>query len=152
MPVEGLFVHRTLPTAAFNSLSRLCLYFWASECRPLPTTQDELRGIARVHQLTWQRHRARILKAFEDIRPELERYFQLRESKGTTLRLLSDRGYAARTRKRLQDSVERQRGAGVILPAPQRTAANKAAAIEARKAHGVFQAQNEGKGEKGFLD
>jgi hypothetical protein len=144
--------HLTLPTAAFSTLSHLCLYFWANECRPLPTTQDELRSNARVHQLTWERHRDRVLKAFEDIRPELERYFRLRESKGTTLRQLSDRGYAARTRKRLQGSAERQRVAGVILPTPKRTAANTAAAIEERQTRGVIQTQNEGNREIGFLD
>jgi hypothetical protein len=95
MPIEGLLAHRTLSSAAFSSLSRLCLYFWANECRPLPKTQDELRGIARVHQLTWQRHRDRVLKAFQDIRPELEAYYDLRETKGTNLQRLADRGNPA---------------------------------------------------------
>ena len=99
MPIDGLLRYSTLPTSAFSSLSHLCLYFWANECRPLPTTQDELRGIARVHQLTWQRHRDRVLKAFEDIRPELEAYYDLRETKGTNLAFLADRGYAARTQR-----------------------------------------------------
>jgi hypothetical protein len=129
-----------LSSAAFSSLSRLYLYFWANESRPLPTIQGGLRGIARVHQRTWQRHRDQILNAFEDIRPELDHYFQLRESKGTTLRLLSDRGYAARTQKRLQDSVERQRAAGVVLPTNKRKAVNQAAIVEGRQ------------GETGFLD
>jgi hypothetical protein len=143
MPIEGLIDHpvaRDLPAAAFGMLSRLCLHFWAAECRPLPKSEDELFAIARAHRPTWRRWKAQILKAFEDIRPELERYFQLRESKGTTLRLLSDRGYAARMRKRLQDSAERQRAAGVVLPTNKRKAANQAAIVEGRQ------------GETGFLD
>jgi hypothetical protein len=125
-------------------------YFWANECGPLPTTQDELRSIARVHQQTWQRHRDRVLKAFEDIRPELEAYYDLRETKGTNLQRLADRGNARLTQRRMLAAAERQRG-GVILPTPKRTAANKAAAVEARQARRVFPSQNDGKDEIGFL-
>jgi hypothetical protein len=34
----------------------------------------------RAHLPTWRRWKADILRVFEDIRPELERYYQWRES------------------------------------------------------------------------
>jgi hypothetical protein len=55
MPVPCLIDHpeaMALPAAAFGMLSRLCLHFWATECRPLPESQDELRSIVRAHLRT----------------------------------------------------------------------------------------------------
>jgi hypothetical protein len=106
MPIEGLIDHplaMTLPAAAYGMLSRLCIHFWAAECRPLPKSQDELRSVARAHLPTWRCWNADIVKVFEDIRPDLERYYQWRESKGSTIRRIGARGRAVReANRRLQ--------------------------------------------------
>jgi hypothetical protein len=51
MPIEGLIDHPdaiALPAAAYGMLARLCGHFWATECRPLPESQDELRSVVRA--------------------------------------------------------------------------------------------------------
>jgi hypothetical protein len=56
-------------TNAGDGLAHRCLrhvvqtihHFWATECRPLPKSQDELRSIAPVHKPTWRRWNADIL-------------------------------------------------------------------------------------------
>src|SRR5271166_3709856 len=99
MPIEGLYDHPealALPAAGFGMLMRLCLHFWATDCFPLPKSQDELRSIARVHRPTWRQWKAQILRVFEDIRPELEGYYQWRQSRGSTIRMVAARGRAAR--------------------------------------------------------
>jgi hypothetical protein len=112
MPVDGLIDHplaMTFPAAGFGILSRLCLHFWQTECRPLPKSQDELRSIARAHLPTWRRWRDDILKVFEDIRPELERYYQWRESKASTIKMVGARGRAVReANRRLQALAKNQ--------------------------------------------
>jgi uncharacterized protein YdaU (DUF1376 family) len=122
MPIEGLIDHplaMTFPAAAYGMLCRLSDHFWATECRPLPKSQDELRSIARVHKPTWRRWNANILKVFEDIRPELERYYQWRESKASTIRMVGARGRAVReANRRLQALAKNQPAmmAGGVYP------------------------------------
>jgi uncharacterized protein YdaU (DUF1376 family) len=112
MPIEGLIdqpLAIALPAAAYGMLCRLFHHFWATECRPLPKSQDELRSIARAHLPTWRRWNANILKVFEDIRPELERYYRWRESKASTIRMVGARGRAVReANRRLQAPAKNQ--------------------------------------------
>ncbi|MDE2570885.1 MAG: hypothetical protein KGM93_18445 [Sphingomonadales bacterium] len=102
MPIEALVDHpeaMTLPTAGFGILLRLVLHFWATECRPLPVADHELRSIARAHAPTWRRWKPVVLRVFEACRPELDAYYDLRETKRTTLSRL---GYKTAGRRRLK--------------------------------------------------
>ncbi len=94
MPITGLLDSpeaMTLPAAAFGMLVRLSLHFYASECRPLSKSDDELRAIARAHRPTWVRWKSSIMRVFEAIKPELDSYHRLRESKATTLSRLGQK-------------------------------------------------------------
>lgn len=88
MPVEALIddpLGITFPSAAFGMLAKLCLYFWNSECRPIPISDEHIRQIVGAHKPTWRRWNTQILEVFERVRPELESYFQSRETKASTL-------------------------------------------------------------------
>jgi hypothetical protein len=137
MPVEGLIDHphaMALPAAAFGMLCRLSLHFWRTECRALPRSQDELRSIARAHLPTWRRWKADILKVFEDIRPELERYYEGRESRGGTIRMVALRGSAAAAANRRRERIEKNQPAftGSIDAVPKRRAESKHESVARR--------------------
>jgi hypothetical protein len=106
MPVEPLTDHPmalTLPAAGYGALWRIILHFWASGCRPLPEADFELRSVARAHPPVWRKHKATILRVFEDVRPELVAYHRRRESGQTGIKLAAYRGgsaNAARLRRR----------------------------------------------------
>jgi hypothetical protein len=95
MPVEGILDHpdaMALPSAGYGMLLRLVYHFWQTMCRPLPVSDDQLYSIARAHRPTWRRWKPTIMRVFEDIRPELEAYFTLREARRTTLRFAGQKG------------------------------------------------------------
>lgn len=115
MPMEGIIDHPsaiTLPAAGFGMLMRLSLHFWASECEPLPTSDDELQAIARAHRPTWRTWKAKILSVFDDVRPELEAYYLLRVQRRNHLSRL---GNTAAGIKRLRAQGNSDRSA----PLPQ---------------------------------
>ena len=123
MPIEGLIdgpLAMALPAAAYGMLCRLSHHFWATECRPLPRSEDELRSIARAHRPTWRRWQADILKVFEEMRPELERYYQWRESRGSTIRMVGERGRAAREAKRRLEAIKNSQPAMIGRVFPKR--------------------------------
>lgn len=105
MPVDGLIdspLIPTFPAAAHGMLLRLCLHFWATECRPIPKSDDELRAIMRAHRPTWKNHSAAVLQAFEEWRPEAEAYLALRRAKKTTIHRIGERGRASRQLAKLE--------------------------------------------------
>jgi hypothetical protein len=108
MPVEGLVDNPdfiAMPAAGVGILFRLCLHFWLSECRPLPKSDDELQAISRAHRPTWRTWRHTVLKIFEAIRPDLEAYYALRESRRASLSIGAHMTNAKRRAKALQSSL-----------------------------------------------
>lgn len=68
LPVELLLDNPAfiaLPVAGRGILITLCLHFWQTECRAMPTDTDTLFGIARAHRPTWQRYHIEIMAIFE---------------------------------------------------------------------------------------
>ena len=61
----------TLSAGAYGMLWRLLVQFWMSECRDLPTCEEELRSIVRAHRPTWAQHKGAVLTVFRDIKPVL---------------------------------------------------------------------------------
>jgi hypothetical protein len=105
MPIEGIVDHPdfiAMPAAGTGILFRLSLHFWRTQCRPLPIADHELRCIARAHSPTWRRWKSSVLKVFEAIRPELEAYYHLRESHGTTLSVMAQMRQSRQRLKALQ--------------------------------------------------
>ncbi len=114
IPCEGLIDHPsalTLPAAGYGMLLRLCLHFWATECEPLPINDDELQSIARAHKPTWRKWKAQILAVFDDVSPDMERYYLLRVQRKTHLSRL---GQTAAGVKRLRAISNSDRSAPVI--------------------------------------
>lgn len=102
LPVEGLIDHPAviaMPCSAAGMLFRLVLHFWQTECRPLPTSDGELKLIARAHTPTWITHRAEVLKTFQDLRAEFEAYFCIRQRKGTSIKIMARAGGLASAAK-----------------------------------------------------
>jgi hypothetical protein len=83
---------------------RLSLHFWLTRCQPLPVADHELRGIGRAHLPTWRRWKPIVLKVLEDIRPQLEAYYALRESRSAALSIGAHMTNAKRRAKALQSS------------------------------------------------
>jgi|HubBroStandDraft_1064217.scaffolds.fasta_scaffold130713_4 uncharacterized protein YdaU (DUF1376 family) len=118
MPVERIIDHPELLTmgaAPYGILMRLVHHFWNTECRPLPKDNDHLASIACAHRPTWVRLKPQILKIFDDIRPHLEAYYDLRVRRGTHLSRLANKRAgimklrAIDTAARLRKGVERER-------------------------------------------
>ena len=73
-PVDLVWTHPvviTLSAGAYGMLWRLLVQFWMSECRDLPTCEEELRSIVRAHRPTWAQHKGAVLTVFQDIKPVL---------------------------------------------------------------------------------
>ena len=112
MPVEKLLDHPevlTLPAAGMGILTRLLLHFWQSECRPLPVADHELRSIGRAHAPTWRHWKPVVLRVFEAIKPELQAYLALRQTKATTIQMLGQRGAS-------KVKVQALRAAAALVP------------------------------------
>jgi len=106
-PIESLIDHPdaiALPAAGFGILMRLSLHFWLTRCQLLPVADHELRGIGRAHPPTWRRWKPIVLKILEDIRPQLEAYYALREARRTALSIGAHATNAKRRAKALQSS------------------------------------------------
>ena len=139
LPVTQLFEDAgiaALPSAAFGALLRLVLYFWFVECRPLPTSDRELRSIARAHTPTWNAYKSEIFRIFNNLKPELENYHHARVNKLYNCTIAQNKGGAVTKAKALQarlaSSVSLNDSAPVALP--QCKQENRAAAIAERHA------------------
>jgi hypothetical protein len=120
MPVAGLIDHPDF--IAFGSAARgmivtLLLFYWQSECKPLPKGNADLFAICRAWPVTWHKHREEILKVFNDIKPELDRYFAERKAKKTTLEIVSARARANRRNLRLVENAPPVLAAEDAIPA-----------------------------------
>ena len=60
-----------LNAAPFGAVVRLVAHFWLTDCRPLPTTDRLLFGLARAHKATWLASRAEINSILADVLPKL---------------------------------------------------------------------------------
>lgn len=108
MPVSGLIDHpefMAFGSAARGMLITIMLFYWQSECKPLPKANYDLFAIARAWPVTWHSHREKILKVFNDIKPELDRYYAERKAKKTTLDIISARARANRRALRLVENA-----------------------------------------------
>ena len=128
MPVEGLIDSPdflAMPAAGAGIVIRLALHFWATDCRPMPIADHELRNIARAHAPTWRHWKPQALRVFEQIRPALERYRYQRESKATTLTFAGRRGGAALAAKSraqvLTQAIERPQARPLPVREPATT-------------------------------
>ena len=125
-----------LPTAAYGALFRMIVHFWATECRPLPSSDTELRHIARAHSPTWHGYRTEIFRIFNNLKPELENYHHARVNKLYNCTIAQNKGGAVTKAKALQarlaSSVSLNDSAPVALP--QCKQENRAAAIAERHA------------------
>jgi hypothetical protein len=105
-PVESLIDHPdaiALPAAGFEILMRLSSHFCLTRCQPLPVADHELQGMARAHPPTWRRWKPIVLKILADIRPQLEAYYALRDSRRTALSIAAHITNAKRRAKALQN-------------------------------------------------
>ena len=95
LPVQGIIDNPRfigLPVAGRGILMTLVLHYWQTECEPLPEGGSELFSIARCHSTTWSNHRNTILRIFNEVKPELDKYFQLRKTRYAVLADIGDRG------------------------------------------------------------
>lgn len=133
MPVETIIDHPdfiAMPAAGRGILFSLLTHFWSTECRPLPKSDRELRSIGRAHVPTWKHWGASVLKVFNDVRPVLESYKNIRDMKATTLSLLGQKTTSKRRAQALTNSATTDQSVAAyamgILPKkdpnpPQRT-------------------------------
>ena len=120
MPVAGLIDHPdflTMTPAAAGMTARLVMFYWQSECRPLPLNPTDVFAICRGHGRAWHSHRGTIIKVFNDIKPELDRYFAERKAKKTTLEIVSARARANRRALRLVENAPPVLAAEDAIPA-----------------------------------
>lgn len=95
LPVEGVVDHPqfiAMPAAGRGMLMTLILYYWQSECAPLPTKGSEIFCIMRTHTPTWATHKDTIMSIFNAVKPELDAYFQERKTRYEVTREIGDRG------------------------------------------------------------
>ena len=68
MPIEDLIDNPriiALPPAGWAMIGRLCVHYWASECRPFPMNEDTLFGIMRAPRPTFRHYKAEVLSIFK---------------------------------------------------------------------------------------
>lgn len=94
MPVEGVIDHPvvlTMQASQYGTLLRLLVHYWGSECRPMPESDNEWQLIARCSHGSWARHGGMVRAAFEDIRPDLDHYYRIRQMRLNHMRDLGKR-------------------------------------------------------------
>jgi len=107
MPVSPLYDHPAalyLPAAGFGMVTRLCLHFWATDCRPLPTDDSSLMQIARAHRPTWRHWKSEIMAILADMLPELQAAKAQRDARKSNLIAAQYASIAARKAARLAAS------------------------------------------------
>jgi hypothetical protein len=108
MPIAGLIDHPefiAMSAAGRGMLVTLVLYYWQSECQPIPTKRSELFVVCRGNPQMWHKYYDKILRIFSDIKKELDDYYEARESKKTTFNILSARARANARAKRLGENA-----------------------------------------------
>jgi len=93
-----------MPSAGVGMLHRLLVHFWQTECRPLPTSTNELLQISRGHMPTWRSHSLSIHRILAIVLPEMERLKRDRDSRATNMIKAQYASIAARRRNRLVGS------------------------------------------------
>jgi hypothetical protein len=97
LPVQELIENprfKRLPVAGRGMLITLILYFWETECHPLPTSPHDIFCIVRAFRPTWKHYHEEIMLIFEEVRPSLETYFKVRQAGLTSLRQMGKLGGA----------------------------------------------------------
>lgn len=125
MPVDGLFGHPdllTMPAAGAGMVLRLLLHFWATDCRPLPKADHELKAIARAHTPTWVTWKSSVLKVVADMEPALVAYWNERTTKSKGLRIAAREGQAARKARSVASHIAQTSPAPEMLTLPAREA------------------------------
>jgi uncharacterized protein YdaU (DUF1376 family) len=138
MPIEWLVDDPdvlALPVAGMGILMRLVGYFWATNCRPLPVADHELRGIARAHYATWKQWRDEILKIIERARPELEGYYEARKNKIYACSITQNKAAQA-AKKAARANAQNKIDNSITSALPKRTQENRAVEIAQRHAEG----------------
>ena len=136
MPIEGLIDHPlglTLPAAGHGILMRLVMYFWNTECRAMPICDRELRSISRSHGPTWRKWRLDVLQVFNDVKPELEQYYQARKNKWNGVNITAAKGAAALRAKKLLSEQTMKAADSIGAALPKRKQENVAAEVAAKE-------------------
>jgi hypothetical protein len=74
-PIELLARHSAalaLPSAGSGMVTRILIYYWLTDCRPLPKNITELCGIARAHKPTFALYRQDLLLVINDLAPDFK--------------------------------------------------------------------------------
>ena len=105
MPITGLiddpgFI--AMPAAGRGMLITLMLYYWQTECAPLPKKYSEIFAIMRANPTTWAGYRDEIMRIFELVKPELDEYFQTRVTKRSVMKFVGAKGLATARANRLE--------------------------------------------------
>lgn len=84
MPIHVMTDHpamRTLPNAAWHIVAAILHAYWLSECRPLPTGNNNLAVIGRTDVATYRRHYVVITSALEAMCPVFGHAFEQETTK-----------------------------------------------------------------------
>ena len=96
-----------LSAAGFGMLSRLICHYWMTDCKALPSSNDELRCIMRAHFATYKAYRSELLSIFAELEPELERSFQAYQNRRDNVLRLAQRGHATLRLKAIERQASR---------------------------------------------
>ena len=101
-----------LSAAGFGMLSRLICHYWMTDCKALPSSNDELRCIMRAHFATFRTYRLELLSIFAELEPELERSFRAYQNRRDNVLRLAQKGHATLRLKAIEKRASRS-------PAPE---------------------------------
>ena len=100
MPVHLVTDHplmRGQAGGAYNAALTLCVVYWQSECRPLPTIAAELAILAHCDIATWYRREPAVMQALGCILPLLAQAYERRLASIEENRARKVRAYARQT-------------------------------------------------------
>lgn len=66
---------KTAPGQARRVTAWLAMLYWLGGCRPLPTDEFEISGLAGLHPQQWARVRERVLTALGEVCPQLDGFW-----------------------------------------------------------------------------
>ena len=96
-----------LPPAGFGCLWRILFHYWLTGCEPLSESEDRLFVIAQAPRATWRWHRDTILAVCKDYAPALAHAYQVRLTKRSLIKTVSERGSAQRQKQLIEMNQRR---------------------------------------------
>jgi hypothetical protein len=95
-----------MPSTQVGAILRLLVHWFMTDCQPLPSTNQEMRAIARCHDVTWNKYRDDIVRVFGELQAFLMSEEARRQANYAHLTNMRDKGIATKKIRAYQKRID----------------------------------------------